>query len=311
MTNPWRLGWSAWKRVVTRTSKEFKRDNLSLVAAGSAFFAFLAIFPALVALIALYGLVTDPGQVEAQLANVTAMLPRSAESLLQGQMERIAGAAPSSLGPGAIVGILVALWSANKGMRGIVQAINIAYDESETRGFFKLNGLTLGLTVAGVVTVAVLVAIVAIAPVAMGWIGLGSQAETLVGWLRWPVLAVMLVGVFALLYRLSPARPKPQWRWLTPGSVLATLLFLAVSGLFSLYVSRFGTYGETYGSVGAVAVLMLWLYLGSLSILLGAEINAEAERETSVDTTARRSSSERSTRAEARRGEAIARPATS
>ena len=278
-THPWKLGWRQWTQVAKRTKNEFQRDNLSLVAAGAAFFAFLSIFPALVALIAIYGLLTDPAQVESQLSGFTDILPQSAAALLQSQMERIASGAPNTLGSSAIIGILVAIWSSNKGMRGVVQAINIAYDQEEKRGFVKLNSLTLGMTIGGVITVAVLIALIAVAPIVAGYVGLGQTLDQIIDWVRWPVLALILAGVIAILYRLSPSRPSPSWRWLTPGSVLATVLFLVVSALFSLYVSRFGSYGETYGSVGAVAILMLWLYLGALSILLGAEINAEAERQ--------------------------------
>lgn len=282
---PWKLGKGGWKQVMRRVRDEMRDDQLSLAAAGTAFFTFLAIFPALVALISLYGIFTDPAQIEQQVSALGGVLPQSALDLLREQMQRLTATAPGQLGISAIIGILLALWSANKGMKGMVKALNFAYEEEEDRNFMELNGVTLALTLGGIVFVAVLVFLVAVIPGMLDAVGLGQIARQAIDWLRWPALALVLVGGLAVLYHYGPDRDHPRWSWVTPGALLATIVFLVASALFSLYVSMFGNYNEVYGSVGAVAILMLWLYIGAWAVLLGAETNAEAERQTTRDTT--------------------------
>jgi membrane protein len=276
---PWRLGFRGWTQTLRRVREEVDKDNLSLVAGGAAFFGFLSIFPALAAVFAIYGLAMDPAEVEAQLAGLTSVLPQSAAELIQEQLERLASADSGTLGLSAIVAIVVALWSANKGTKGLVQAMNIAYDEREERGFFKLNAITLGFTVAAVLTVGVILALVAGIPALLGRVGLGEAAKQVIDIARWPILAFVVVIAIGVLYRWGPSRQPPRWSWVSPGAVLATILLLVASGIFSLYVSTFGNYAATYGSLASVAVLMLWLFIGAYSVLLGAEVNAEAERQ--------------------------------
>ena len=277
--SPWRSGWSSRRAVVGRVRQEIKHDRITLIAAGAAFFAFLSLFPAMIALISVYGIATDPGQVEAQLQDYMGAVPGPAAELLQQQMQRIAEAAPDTLGLGAILGIVIALWSANKGMKALVSALNVAYGQREDRRFLKLNALTLGLTAGALLFVVLALTLSAAIPVVLGVVGLGDFTATLIAVLRWPLLAfVVLVGI-SWLYRTAPSRPSPHWRWVTPGAVLATLLFLLISALMSFYIQRFGDHGEVYGSVTAVAVLMLWLFLSALAVLLGAELNAAIERE--------------------------------
>lgn len=282
---PWRLGFRGWWRALRRVRQEVSKDNLSLIAAGAAFFAFLAIFPALAAVFAIYGVVMDPAAVEQQLAGLTQVMPASAADLLDAQMQRLAAADSGALGLGAIIAIVVALWSANKGTKGLVQAMNIAYDESEARGFFRLNGVTLMLTVGAVLLVGVVLVLVAGVPAVMGRVGLGAAAQQVIDIARWPVLAILAIFALGILYRYGPSREPARWSWVSPGAVLATILLLVASGLFSLYVSRFGNYAATYGSLAAVAILMLWLFIGAYAVLLGAEVNAEAEHQTARDTT--------------------------
>jgi membrane protein len=282
---PWKLGKRGWKRTLSRTRAQIKEDNLTIVAAGSAFFMFLAIFPGLVALIALYGLFTDPADVDRHVAALSGVLPATAADVLREQMQRLAATASTELGFGVALGIVVALWSANKGMKAMVKALNIAYDEKEERNIFELYGVTLGLTFFGILFLAVLLFLVAIIPGLLGNLRLGEGAQTAMNWLRWPVLALVLIGGLAVLYHYGPDRSSPQWSWVTPGALLAVIVFLLASALFSLYVSMFGDYNETYGSVGAIAILMLWLYIGAWAVLLGAELNSEAERQTMRDTT--------------------------
>lgn len=280
--SPWRLGWKGWKQTLLRVKSEVERDNVGLISAGTAFFAFLSIFPALAALFAVYGLLTSPAEVGAQLAGYTKLLPDDAAKLIEEQMERLASDANSTLGWSAFVGVALSLWSANKGMKCLVDALNVAYDTPERRGFVRLNLVTLGLTLGGVLAIGMVLALVAGIPVVLGRFGMGDGFARLLEWGRWPLLAASLVVLIGVLYHRAPSRSTPRWRWVTPGSLAATALFLLASAGFSFYVSRFGSYSETYGSVAAVAILMLWLYMGAYVIMLGAEINAETERQAHV-----------------------------
>jgi membrane protein len=276
--SPWRVAWSGRKEVFGRVKHEIKHDRISLIAAGAAFFAFLSIFPAMVAVISAYGLVTDPWQVEAQLAAYMDAVPAPAAELLSQQMRRIAESAPDTLGWSAVVGVVVALWSANKGMKAMVSALGIAYGQREQRGFLRLNALSLALTAGALLFLIVSLALSAAIPIALGIIGLYGAAATIIAVLRWPLLALFVIIAVSSLYRWAPRRPSPNWRWLTPGAVAAALMFLLVSAGMSFYVSRFGAQGEVYGSVAAVAVLMLWLFLIAFAVLFGAELNAAIER---------------------------------
>jgi membrane protein len=277
-TGPASLGARGFGRVLMRTRKQAQRDHVQIVAAGVAFYAFLAVFPALAALVSVYGLVADPQNIQQQLDSLGAALPSGVREVLGMQMQRIAGASGGALGWGFALGLALALWSANKATRGLIEAINMMYDEEEKRGFFKLNALSLALTVGAIATAIIALFIVVAIPPLLGLVGLGGFAHVAVDVLRWPLLlAVLLVGL-AIVYRLGPSREGPPWKWVTPGSLFATGTWLIVSIAFSIYVANFGSYDKTYGSLGAVAILLVWLYVGSLVILLGAELNAEAER---------------------------------
>lgn len=276
---------AGWRDVTLRVRGEIDRDNLGIVAAGVAFYAFLAIFPALAAAVSIYGLVADPAEVEAHFREISSFMPEQARTLLEAQLGRIAGQAGGALTVGLVVGLAVTLWSANKGMKGLMRALSIVHDESEERGFFKLNLLGLALTLGGILVMLLALALVVAIPAILGSLGLGSSARTLLNVLRWPVVAIVILGALAVLYRLGPDREAPRWRWVTPGAAIATALWLLGSAAFSIYVSRFGSYNQTYGSAATFVVLLLWLFLTAYVILLGAEINAELEHQTRRDTT--------------------------
>jgi membrane protein len=276
---------SGWRDVLWRVKDETARDNLSLVAAGVAFYALLAIFPAIAATVSIYGLLVDPQTVSEQLAATSQVLPEEARSIIDEQLTRVASSAPTALGLGALVSLLLALWSANKGTQSLIAALNIVYDEREKRGFVRLTLISLGLTLAIILFVIVGLAAIAALPALLGNLGLPEEVRRLAGWLRWPLLGLGFVTGLAVLYRFAPSRNEPRWRWVTWGAVLATVLWLLGSALFSWYVANFGAYNETYGSIGAVAVLMMWFWLSALIVLLGAELNAEMEHQTSRDTT--------------------------
>ena len=276
---------SGWRDILFRVKDRMKRDNLSIISAGVAFYALLAIFPALIALIGLYGLAFDPQQVMNHLTSLTAVLPGEAAQLIGEQLAEVASMEKTSLSVGAIVAVLLALWSASAGMRTLMTALDVAYAEEETRGTFRFYGTSLLLTLGAIVGALVAIGTVVAVPALLKLAGLSEGVENLVAYARWPLLAlVMLVGL-AIVYRYGPDREKPQWRWVSWGAVIASVLWIIGSALFSLYVTQFGNYNKTYGSMAAVIILMMWFLLTAYVFLIGAEINAEMERQTEKDTT--------------------------
>ena len=274
-----------WRDILLRVKQEHAEDNVSLIAAGVAFYWLLAIFPALAGVIAIYGLVTEPQQVEQQLEAVSQVLPQQAQSVMMDQARRIAEQSSSNLQLAVVLGFLGALWSAAKGMKALMDSLNIAYDQGERRGFFKLNGLALLLTLGAMVSGVIALSLVVALPVILGRIGLGGVVQTLVSWARWPLLALLIVFALGVAYRYGPDRDQPQWRWVNAGAIAATALWLVASGIFSWYVANFGSYNETYGSLGAIIILLMWFFITAYAILLGAELNAEMEHQTRADTT--------------------------
>ena len=274
-----------WKQVLLRTKQQIKEDNIPLLAAGVAFYAFLALFPALIAAVTVYGLVADPAQVEEQVATISETLPQDAASLIGNQLRDIANNSSGALGWGLLASLAGALFSASGGVQNLIKAVNIAYDEEETRGFFKLRGLALLLTLGAVVFVVVAVGLIAVLPVVLDSAGLGGAARVGVQVVRWVGLVAFVLVALAIVYRYAPDRDNPKFRWVGLGSLVATVLWVLGSLAFSLYVSNFGSYGKTYGALAGVVVLLLWLWLTSLIVLIGAEINSETELQTAKDTT--------------------------
>jgi membrane protein len=274
-----------WWQVTRRAFRESSSDHVPMLAGGVAFFAFLAIFPALIAAITLYGLVAEPEQVAQQVRDLTAGLPQETRPLLADQLTAITAGSGGALGIGLLVSLVAALWSASSGVANLMQAINIAYDEDETRGFVKLRGTALALTIGAVVFVLLTLALVAVVPPALDALQLGPVATVLAQVVRWLLLVLLVAVALAVVYRVAPDRSSPQFRWVSVGAVVATVLWIIGSVAFSLYIDNFGSYNKTYGALAGVVVLLLWLYLTSYIVLLGAEINAESERQTRHDTT--------------------------
>ncbi len=274
-----------WKDILLRVKAEVADDNMSIISAGVAFYLLLAIVPAMAAFVAIYGIFSDPHSINAQLDSMGTMLPADARKMIEEQLTRLASTSSKALGIGAIVGVLISLWSAMNGTKAIITALNVAYDEREKRGFFKLNLIALGLTVGVMVFVVVALALIAVIPAVLNFLGLGSVVEWLVQILRWPLILAFLLVVLAALYRWAPARDEARWKWVTPGALFAGFLWLLGSIGFSLYVSFFADYNATYGSLGAVVVMLMWMYISTFAVLLGAETNAEVERQTRKDTT--------------------------
>ncbi|SMH36593.1 YihY/virulence factor BrkB family protein [Azospirillum agricola] len=277
---------AGWLDILWRTWEEQSKDNVSMLAAGVAYYGLLAIFPAVAALVSIYGLVADPMVIEGQISQMAGLLPPDALSIISDQARKVASAPSQGLGLGVLFGLTLTLWSASRGTSSLVSALNVAYGEEERRSFIKLAALSLGLTLAGLLFIIVTLVMIVAVPAAIAIIGL---QDTVIGWAaslaRWPILAVAIMLVLATLYRYAPDRREPKWRWVTWGSVVATVVWLLGSAGFSLYVSHFGSYNETYGSVGAVVVLLLWFNLTTYVVLLGAELNAEIEHQTARDTT--------------------------
>lgn len=267
----------SWWSVVRRVKDEVSADNLSMIAAGAAFFGLLAVFPALAAGVAFYGLFTDPETVTRHTAQLAGLAPEGARSVLDQQLLRVTAAADRSLGIGAVVALLVALWSSAKGVKSLMTALDIVYNEKENRGFFKLNGTAVLLTLAMLVIVPLSLALVAVLPAVIDRLPLPEFVVTAARWLRWPIIGALSIGAIAVLYRFGPAhsRTRPKWAW--RGAAVATVLWLTASALFSWYVSSFGSYNETYGSVAAVAILMMWLWLSAFAVLIGGEVAVELE----------------------------------
>ena len=274
---------AGWWDIVKRLRTRVRDDNIPLLSAGVAFYAMLSIFPALIAVISTYGLVAEPQSATAQVQKLADIMPDQARETLTGQLEALTKSAGKGLSLGAALGILAAIWTASAGMKAMIAGINVAYDQIETRKFLKLRGLALLLTLGAIVTMAVAIGIIVVLPVVTGL--LGPAGRILLAIVRWPLLAgLMLVGV-GVLYRFAPNRRDAKWRWVTAGSVVATLLWLLGSGVFSLYVNSFATYNRTYGVLGAVIILLTWLFLSSFVVLLGAELNNEMELQTKRDST--------------------------
>jgi membrane protein len=273
-----------WKDILWRTKNQIGEDNLSIVAAGVAFYAFVAVVPALAALIAVYGLISDPASVSSHVESLARVLPGEVLPMLREQMLRISSNTAAA-GISAVVGFAFALYSSSNATKALITGLNIAYDEEERRSFLKLTGIAFLLTISAIAGMILAVSLVAVVPVVIKHLHLSGGAETAVNWLRWPLLVAGFMSALAVMYRFGPSRHDAKWTWVSIGAAAATLLWITASGAFSFYVSKFGSYDKTYGSLGAVIVFLMWLYLSAFIVLIGAELNAEMERQTLKDTT--------------------------
>jgi membrane protein len=274
---------AGWWQVTKRAWAEAKADQVPLIAAGVAFFGFLSLFPAIVAAVLAYGLIADPAQIRTQTQELAAAMPASARDLLLGQIDALTSAPRQGLGIGLAIAVLVALWSASGGTGYLITAVNLAYDEDETRGFIRRKLLALGLTLGAIVFVLLAIGLFAVGAAITD--GVPTVIRVLLEIARLLVALLLITIALAVVYRVAPARDAPRLRWVSVGAAVATIIWLIASIGFSIYVSTFGSYAKTYGSLAAVVVLMLWLWLTVYAVLLGAEINAESEEQTARDTT--------------------------
>ncbi|WP_417692474.1 YihY/virulence factor BrkB family protein [Roseibium sp.] len=274
-----------WLDIILRVQQQLSIDNIGLVAAGTTFFIILSLVPALGALVSLYGLLTDPGALAAQLDRFALYIPGGAMEILRGELTRLISRPDQTLGVSFMVSLFLAIWSANKGVTAMFQAMNVAYNETESRNFLVVKGLTLLFTISVLIFGLVLLNSAVTLPLVFSYLGMDGLYALVAG-LTLPVLLIAgsVFGISAL-YRWGPSRRPAKWRWISPGAVGAALGMVAVAAGFAYYLSRFGNYGATYGSLGAVVGLMMWIYLSTYVVLLGAEMNAEIEHQTSVDST--------------------------
>ena len=285
-TSPTQIPTRGWKDVLWRVYERFGRDRVLAIAAGVTFYALLAIFPAIAALVSLYGLFAEPGTIQNHLATLGGFLPGGALEIIGEQVKRIASKPGGTLGFGFALGLGTALWSSNAGMKALFDALNIVYEEQERRGFIKLNLVSLTFTLSAIIFILLAMGAVVVLPIVLKWIPLGGPVlDWTLSILRWPVLLALVVAGLAAVYRWGPSRDEAEWKWITPGSIFAAVIWVGGSMLFSWYVSKFGNYNETYGSLGAAIGFMTWIWLSTIIVLLGAEINAESEHQTEHDTT--------------------------
>jgi membrane protein len=265
------------KELVRHAYTNIEKHRVLALAAGVAFYSILAIFPAIAALVGIYGLFADPTTISTHLDSVADFLPGGAIDVIRDQLSRIASHGRSTLGLTFVVGLVVSLWSANAGLKALFDALNLIHEAEEKRGFIKLNIVSLGFTILGIIFAILALAAVVAVPVILNASGLAGATELLVRFGRWPILFLVVAIVLALIYRYGPCRPDPQWRWITWGSAFASIAWIALSVLFSWYAANFGSYNATYGSLGAIIGFMVWLWLSTIVVLLGAEIDAEME----------------------------------
>jgi membrane protein len=282
---PQQIPKAGWWDILSRVRKAIGRDNVSLVAAGLAMYALLAVFPTLAAAVSIYGVFASPAKVFEHLQGFAGILPPGAWDVFSKQLQELADRPQGALTATAVGALVVALWSARAGMASLMTATNIAYSEQEKRGFIRQALVSLAFTAGAIIAFLTMLLLGIVVPMALKAMGVRGELEILVNIGRWALLWIVGVAGLAVIYRYGPARKRARWRWVTWGSVMAASVWLIATFLFSLYVRTFGTYGKTYGALSGVTALLMWLYLSSFILVLGAELNAEMERQTAEDTT--------------------------
>jgi membrane protein len=266
-----------WKEILKRVALAFSTDRILANAAGVTFYAILALFPALAALVSLYGLFSTPSGIEQQVNTLSGFIPGGGMDVISAQLHSLASGDGGSLSFGLVLGLGIALWSSNSGVKSLLDALNVAYEVPEGRGFIKLTLVSFAFTLGGLAFVLIALAAVVVLPAMLNFVGLGDTLDVALRLARWPVLLFLVGLVLAILYRYGPSRTKPKWRWVTWGSAFASIAWVILSVLFSWYVSNFGNYNKTYGSLGAAIGFMTWIWLSMAIVLIGGELNRETE----------------------------------
>jgi membrane protein len=268
----------SWKDVLWRTYQRFNDDRVLATAGGVVFFGLLAVFPAVTALVSSYGLFADPTTIGANLQTLSLMLPDGSFQIVQDQIARVLAKGNASLGGAFLFGLAFALWSANAGVKAIVDALNVVHEVREHRSFLKLNLLSLAFTVGGIAALLLVVSAVVAFPLALDKLGLAPDSQLLVSLARWPLMFAMLLVALSILYRFGPDRAAPRWELFSMGTLTAAVLWIAGSVALSWYLSNVGDYNATYGSLGAAIGLMTWMWMSATVVLVGAELNAVTEQ---------------------------------
>jgi membrane protein len=284
-TAPWEIPWTGWKDILWRVYASVNDNRLLAVAAGVVFYSLLAIFPAVAAFVSLYGLIADASTIDAHLSLASGILPGGAVDILHEEITKLAAKGDAKLSLGFVTGLGVALWSANAGMKAIIDALNVVYDEKEKRSFVKLNLVSLLFTFVAILSLMVALTAIVVAPIVFSMVGLSTFFSLGIVVLRWPLFLILATVALAAIYRYGPSRREARWQWLSVGSVTAALGWLIGSFLFSWYIANFDAYNATYGSLGAAVGMMMWMWISAIVILLGAELNAEIEHQTARDST--------------------------
>lgn len=274
-----------WYDIVWRVLRAARRDRITMYAAGIAFYALLALFPTIAAVISLWGLMFDPVEAGRQLYEVSRFMPPDAANLIDQQAQDVVESAQSGSVMTALAGLLTAMYIASKGVSTLVVGLNVVYGEQEKRPALLRLGVLLSLTFGLIVMTLVSLGFIAVVPMAVDMLAVEPPLDKVLQWLRWPALLVIMSALIALLYRFAPYRRAAKWKWLSYGTLFATTMWLLGSGGLSLYVRYFSSFSELYGSLGAVVALMLWFWLSAFVVLFGAEVNCEMERQTYNDTT--------------------------
>jgi membrane protein len=285
-SSPSELPAKGWKDILMRVCANIGDHRVLALAAGMTYYSILAIFPALAALVSIYGVFSDPGSIAKHLDEISGFVPGGAIDVAREQLTRVTSQGHRALGLTFVIGLALSLWSANAAMKSLFDTLNIVYGEQEKRGFLKLNAISLTFTIAAIGFVLLALGAVVVVPVVLNYLHLSDFADLVVRIARWPTMFVCLALALACIYRFGPSRGEaPRGRWITWGTVAATLFWLAASALFSWYAANFGKFNETYGSLGAAIGFMTWLWFSAIVILLGAELDSEMEHQTVRDTT--------------------------
>lgn len=277
---------AGWKDVLLRTYREINDDRVTLIATAVTYYLLLSLFPTITAFVSIYGLFADPATVSEHINLLAAVVPEGGMVIIQEQLTKLTGTGRTTLGIALLVSVAIALWSASSGIKTMFEAMNVAYDEREERNFFVLNGTALLFTLAGIIGAMFMIAAAILVPAVLALIGLGESFEWLLRIGSYVLLAIALMLGLAALYRFGPSRQQAKWRWVSPGAALATVIILVVSLLFSWYAANFGNYDATYGSLGGLIALLTWMWITVTAVIIGAELNSEAERQTRRDSTA-------------------------
>ncbi len=283
--SPAEIAWPGWRAVLHRTMVEMLTDRVSLVAAGCAFYATLALFPAISMLISVYGLLSDPATVLPQLGVLQDLLPPPAFKLIADRVQDLVGKPPRTLGLSLLFSTAVTLWSSASGVKSLIGALNLAYEERERRSFLRYQALAFAMTLCAILGTAVGLGLLVALPAGLEIVGFAFHQRALIRLASFVLLVLAVLLALSALYRYAPSRSTPRWHWVTPGSIVATLLWVGASALFSWYVATFATYDATYGPLGTVVAIMMWFYVTAFAVLLGAELNAELELQTVRDST--------------------------